>query len=349
MAKQAYFLSPSDHKMVQRLLQRARQGDYDNPRMPPDTNPTLQRSPEVYIARPTEDTGIPALTEEAGTGIGDTPGSAECDIYRINLAGDLEPVGDYSQTVFNLSVVPIPQQWIIVERDKYGAWLAVPDRQFEIIPFELVGDKVPGAYAEANGIDSSNLADPTVVFNVSDQTGGRQWRALGSETLSGSGSGSSLDETPARGICWHNGRSGLYEIIQMREQSRFCCSTLAEDIGYDDTGTASDTITVNDLVPLDGGQVPLTPDVGYNSRGFTGKAGDYCEWYFDETQDVWELLWVIPKEQTVITAFQIDTGTMKFRYKTRQAVCWWAELETDWIDAHEGTDTCPGDATGTGS
>jgi hypothetical protein len=101
------------------------------------------------------------------------------------------------------------------------------------------------------------------------------------------------------------------------------------------------------LVPLDGGQIPVRPEIVFNSRGFTGKTDDYCELYFDEYADGWELMWVIPKEQEVLTAFRVDEDTMKLQYKSRQAIAWWAEDETDWIDAHQGTDVCPEDA-GTG-
>lgn len=98
--------------------------------------------PEVYVAL-TPPEGIDALsidtdtgtgTELAGTGTGEgnTPGFADCDIYRVIHAGtppddtpNLHPVGSLNKRVHNISSTPIGgSTWILVIRDKFGIWFA---------------------------------------------------------------------------------------------------------------------------------------------------------------------------------------------------------------------------------
>lgn len=96
--------------------------------------PEMYQAPEVYIAK-TPPGGIPALSQATATGTGtgtdttDTPGYANCDIYRIQLYGDvpeLEPVGGLFRRVYNVAGDLVPgNQWIVVVRDKFGSWLVV--------------------------------------------------------------------------------------------------------------------------------------------------------------------------------------------------------------------------------
>lgn len=88
------------------------------------SNDNLNQAPEVYIAR-VPDAGIPALGEgNTGTASDDAPGSADCDIYKINDDDDLERVATLEKTVYNLSTKKIMERWVPVFRDKFGKWLA---------------------------------------------------------------------------------------------------------------------------------------------------------------------------------------------------------------------------------
>ncbi len=84
------------------------------------------QSPDIYVALPPEG-GISAASELiAGVpGAGDTPGSAICDIYKINDVDALEAYTGLDKTVYNITLDAIAQQWIIVVRSKQGRWLAI--------------------------------------------------------------------------------------------------------------------------------------------------------------------------------------------------------------------------------
>lgn len=93
--------------------------------------------PEVYIAY-TPTGGIPALAVNiTGTGTqeeDDTPGSAECDIYRI-IDGFFVSTG-VTRTVYNLSPLAVDgKHWIVVMRDKWGTWV-IPNigKDFGVCP-----------------------------------------------------------------------------------------------------------------------------------------------------------------------------------------------------------------------
>ncbi len=123
----AYVLNDRDVKLIQGLLDAERRRTQPLKRSPEDV---LQQSPEVYIARTL--TGIPALTEEPGTGTGennDTPGAAYCDIYQLigdNDEATLELTPVFNKLVYNLSTSAIPRDvWVLIIQDKYGRWLAV--------------------------------------------------------------------------------------------------------------------------------------------------------------------------------------------------------------------------------
>lgn len=47
------------------------------------------------------------------------------------------------------------------------------------------------------------------------------------------------------------------------------------------------------------------------------------------------------EEITVVTAFRVDAATMKLQVKTRTAKVLDPGTESDWTDAHTGTDQCP--------
>jgi len=82
------------------------------------------QAPEVYVAFPQEETGIPALEATDPP----RPGHAKCDIYQIRIMSDgvtpeLIPINEFWKIVYNPFDVPIRQDWIVVVRDKYGKWL----------------------------------------------------------------------------------------------------------------------------------------------------------------------------------------------------------------------------------
>lgn len=87
-------------------------------------------APEMYIAKPVDAGGIPSM-EQAGTSLsespaaGDVAGSALCDIFKLSSNGTFQEIG-LQKTVYNLSQDPIGYEWIIIQRDKFGSWIAQP-------------------------------------------------------------------------------------------------------------------------------------------------------------------------------------------------------------------------------
>lgn len=90
---------------------------------------------EIYVAL-TPSGGIPALDfgVDVGTGSGsgsggvndDIPGSALCDVYKVQYAGDtpyLVNVPGSTRLVLNLNPSVITgKTWVLVVKDKYGTW-----------------------------------------------------------------------------------------------------------------------------------------------------------------------------------------------------------------------------------
>lgn len=122
----AKFLLPdeSDQRILRELVRQVRTGRL-NPQIqnvPPTDDP---QAPETYIALPPDD-GIPALIRIGTAAIpqeGDSPGTANCDIYNISSAGGLTKVGTVSEKVYNLTTTLVQQDWIIVIRTKFGLWV----------------------------------------------------------------------------------------------------------------------------------------------------------------------------------------------------------------------------------
>jgi hypothetical protein len=124
MPDKYYVLSESDAaavKEMSRLLQAARRGRGGNTGIP-----FLDQTPDMHVALVPPD-GIPAR-------IGNTLGSAECNIYRV-VEGVLESSSGFTRTVYNLSASEIPgsedigtsgeEAYVAVARDKWGTWLAL--------------------------------------------------------------------------------------------------------------------------------------------------------------------------------------------------------------------------------
>lgn len=89
----------------------------------------LGQTPDIYIAKTTESSGIPPMTPALTEDDFDVPGYAQCDIYNIIYNDDqqpeLKPVTSLKErTVFNLSLARVPQGcWIRIQRTKFGQWI----------------------------------------------------------------------------------------------------------------------------------------------------------------------------------------------------------------------------------
>lgn len=134
MPVQLRVITDEDWNILKKLVEQNR-----NQLQSPITRPTANSqfmdgddsmAPEVYIALPPAD-GIPGLDSiTVGSGTdnppaeGDRPGHAECNIYRI-VDGELKLVSGLTRTVYNLSESTIEQDWILIERDKFGTWVPV--------------------------------------------------------------------------------------------------------------------------------------------------------------------------------------------------------------------------------
>lgn len=136
MADTLYLLTDRQVSLLQELLDEHR-GRIRNTVGRPHVPREDYGAPDVYIAR-VPSGGIPALSPVAGTSLADEPGSALCDIYRVlelspaytgtgslaNRQWYLVKVPTNQRRVFNLTTSSVSgDQWIIVERDKFGAWL----------------------------------------------------------------------------------------------------------------------------------------------------------------------------------------------------------------------------------
>lgn len=168
-----FVLSESDVKIIQRLVDQAKNVPI-NSQIATDTERSFDeaedhQAPETYIALPPVN-GIPGNSVAySGSGLENTPGSAECDIYQIVYkAGEmiLKPVVNLRRTVYNVGSVGIAQDWIPVSRDKYGRWLviAAAGAVNESIDYEVVeagcpqfgGGQSQWVYAEVLRVDCHN-------------------------------------------------------------------------------------------------------------------------------------------------------------------------------------------------
>lgn len=132
--------------------------------------PTFEdhQAPGTYIAWPPSG-GIPALVSigSAGPGGGeDVPGSATCDIFKIDDSGipELIAITGLDKTVYNLSHTIIPQEWIIVTLTKGGKWVVI----------EAMGDALPDG-------DTTN----DMLYWDETGTAGGEWKILEAPSPSG--------------------------------------------------------------------------------------------------------------------------------------------------------------------
>lgn len=128
-----YLLNEADVKFLQEMRHRfERMQRYVNAfgREPEDKieHEDIQHNSEIYIALAPVG-GIPANVRMGTTGIGDTPGSADCLLFTIprgNTTTDALPNGALL-TVYNFGSANIDEgTWIVTVRDKHGRWVALP-------------------------------------------------------------------------------------------------------------------------------------------------------------------------------------------------------------------------------
>jgi hypothetical protein len=125
--------SESDLSAIRRLIDAERRRTptlrprYDEPSQAPDVY--LARTPPEGLPAPSygyTGTGTAYPGTWTGTGTLDTPGVADCDIYRAvkpGLTWTIEPAY-HSQEVLNIGPESVAgNTWIVVWRDRYGAWL----------------------------------------------------------------------------------------------------------------------------------------------------------------------------------------------------------------------------------
>lgn len=96
-----------------------------------------QMAPEVYVAEVPG--AIPGLIVRGDTGTGagdlDYPGEAECQIYTIveedwdtgtDTPPRLQPMGDLTRRLYNISEQAVTSPWTLAVRTKGGRWIAIP-------------------------------------------------------------------------------------------------------------------------------------------------------------------------------------------------------------------------------
>lgn len=124
-----YMLTEAEIALLQKVIDRQLHTPISTGQgLPPfSDNPP---APETYIAWPPEG-GIPAMTlvGDAGPdGGADQPGSATCDVYKIDNSADppeMAVVSSLDKVVYNLSTNAVPQKWIIITRTKGGRWICL--------------------------------------------------------------------------------------------------------------------------------------------------------------------------------------------------------------------------------
>lgn len=135
-------LSDADVQVLQQLVEEHRSRQMRPINRPAPIVP-LPTTPDVYVAL-TPVNGIPALVADKNvgtstgsgtglrTGVKNTPGYADCQIYMVvfskdkdvngNPVPDLFPVGTITQRVFNLGEEVAGDVWKLIKKDRFGVW-----------------------------------------------------------------------------------------------------------------------------------------------------------------------------------------------------------------------------------
>lgn len=137
--------------LIQEWINRARNAPVPSPLG--DEGDSEYTSPEVYIIK-TPSAGIPAIST-AGTGsgtagdaaAGDTPGSADCDVYYVDSSGVLTDAG-FTITVYNLTIANVKGGLITTaKRDKWGSWICAA-QPLIVLRGKTLASVAPGATAD---------------------------------------------------------------------------------------------------------------------------------------------------------------------------------------------------------
>lgn len=137
-------LSKNDVKLIQELLDASRRRTGIRSRTQEDDWP----SPDTYVVYASHD--IPAATGSAGTGSGydSTPGSAECNVFKLMSDGTLGSMG-FTVTVYNVARTAISaNRWLLATRDKLGDYYATASVDADSVS-TLVESVVAAAIATA--------------------------------------------------------------------------------------------------------------------------------------------------------------------------------------------------------
>jgi len=183
---EAYFLSAEDVKIVKELLAAYRRGVVPSGlRSPTDSTYALGMddiSPEVHLAKlnlpqqssiEVRDDNDPVLGEKAGEGL--------IDIYRIDpTSGQISKSPTNQRDIWNPFDVKPSNDYIIIARTKYGAWVPIPTpKDFNFVRFKIIEMRTDssGTYAYSiienrqAGATSSPGEDPYGNIEVYDKLG----------------------------------------------------------------------------------------------------------------------------------------------------------------------------------
>lgn len=113
-----YTLTESERTLLKEAVDYVRKNPVNSPSRPGTDRSWSEAqdwlAPETYIAKPQG--SIPPLK-------GLKPGVGRADIYYVNPDGELDLV-DVDQWVYNLSTIAIDEDWIVINREKFGNWVA---------------------------------------------------------------------------------------------------------------------------------------------------------------------------------------------------------------------------------
>lgn len=112
-------LTPADHALVSQYLDRV-----DNRPRPPaahSKDPRPQAAPSTYVVRPLVNAPLPKR-------VGATLTRVACGVYRLDAAGDLQPVllpsGNQAQVLVACTdTQDLAWDYHVADRDRYGAWV----------------------------------------------------------------------------------------------------------------------------------------------------------------------------------------------------------------------------------
>lgn len=135
-----YVLSAKDYAALKKLIysfNRSQDPRGNTPQRPERGSAWVEHeeiiTAETLVAR-TPSEGIPGLVENDPTGNGDQPGVNDCLVFKVVPPDSLDPtdpeemnqIGVQYKRVYNMSTSAIPgDQWILIERDKFGKWWVV--------------------------------------------------------------------------------------------------------------------------------------------------------------------------------------------------------------------------------